>query len=143
MQGEPGAKARMRLEARRISSQHRQLDELFGLVVGALAEGRLRRAEARFRHFQDAMEAHFSLEDEVYFPALHGLRRGLTPALEELSQEHARFRSELVRIADTFSRQDPDDCACQLDDLTKRIADHETREESLIAPFRRRFPERS
>jgi hypothetical protein len=128
---QPGLPLRVAIENRRISSQHRQLDEIYALVVVALTDGELPDARLAFRRFRDAWEAHTRLEDEFYFPALHGLRPELEPRLAALSDEHAGFRTDLGALERRFERDDRGAIATALDAFVASITEHERREEAL------------
>jgi hypothetical protein len=130
---QPGLHLRAAIEHRRISSQHRQLDEIYSLVVTALHGDDLPAARVAFQRFRDAWEAHTSLEDSFYFPALHGLRPGLAPRLDGLVEEHAGFRRELDALEHHFARDDRAAIAVALDAFVGYVADHERREEALAA----------
>ncbi|MBW2240663.1 MAG: hemerythrin domain-containing protein [Deltaproteobacteria bacterium] len=132
---EPGTHKRMSREARRISSQHRKLDTLYGLVVDALGHGRLPEGRSAFQRFHDALEAHFSLEDELYFPALHGLRSDLGDELARLSGEHEALRRALDEVENAFRGAHLGDCERLLDHVATAIADHEEQEEQLLRHF--------
>ena len=67
-----GLDMRMRREALRVASQRHQLDQFHEVFESALARGDAASAKQSFARFADALEAHFKLEEEVYFPALHG-----------------------------------------------------------------------
>lgn len=133
---QPGLEKRMGREARRISSQHQQLDALFGLVEGALERGDAREAEASLTRFGDALEAHFSLEDSLYFPALHGMRPEFGAELDALSREHVELLRELEAVQRRLRDGVSGDCAANLDAFAERIARHESVEEELITRIR-------
>lgn len=133
---EPGTLRRMSREAKRISSQHRKLDTLYALVVDALGQGQLPDGRAAFQRFHDALDAHFSLEDELYFPALHGLRSDLGDDLARLSREHEALRRALAEVENAFTGAHLGDCEKLLDRVATAIADHEEQEEHLLAYFR-------
>ncbi len=133
---QPGAHKRMSLEARRISSQHRKLNMLHRVVVDAINRARPAECITAFKRFREALDSHFSLEDELYFPALHGLRRDLSATLERLSQEHAALRSRLAELEAAFVEARLDECARLLDTVGAAIADHESREEQVLRAFR-------
>lgn len=134
---QPGLEKRMGSEARRISSQHRQLDELYALVADAVGRGDAAEAHRGFVRFGDALEAHFSLEDGLYFPALHGMRRDLEAELEALSREHAEFRAQLAELGRLLEAGDLARCDGQLDRFVVALARHEGREEQLLERIRR------
>jgi hemerythrin-like domain-containing protein len=130
---QPGLKKRLGQEARRISSQHEQLDSLFGLVADAVDREERVQARDAFVRFQDALDAHFSLEESMYFPALHGLRPALSAELRELVREHGVLREVLFRVGRLLGDSVPlPECARELDRLADQLADHESREELLV-----------
>jgi hypothetical protein len=122
-----GLRFRLRRAVRRMAEQHRHMQEVARAVEGALTEpgdGLLAEALGRYRQ---ALEAHFALEDEVFFPALHGLYPEEVGELESLSREHADFRAALARL-------DPARAASLGDDfraLTATLREHEAREERI------------
>jgi hypothetical protein len=130
---QPGLPLRVAIEHRRISSQHRQLDEIYSLVVAALNGHELPAARLAFQRFRDAWEAHTSLEDDFYFPALHGMRPELAPRLDALADEHAGFRRDLDALERHFARDDRAAIGAALDAFITTITDHERREEALAA----------
>jgi hypothetical protein len=128
----PGLSWRVGKESERISSQHRQLDDHFRLVLEALSRGDLASAERRFLRFADALDAHLSLEDNFYFPALRGLAPALLGELESLASEHGEIRDEVARVMPLFDEARPDTCVHELERLAARMAEHERREERLL-----------
>ena len=128
---QPGLKLRVSAEGRRISSQHRQLDAIFARVEAALERGAERDARDALERFRDAWDAHTSLEDGFYFPALRGLRPELGPRLDALSAEHERFREAIEHVEAVFG-----DAEARADSLARFVTDiseHERREEVLLA----------
>jgi hypothetical protein len=130
---QPGLRLRLNGEVRRISSQHRQLDALFALVVEALESGSAASTRETLRSFRDAFEAHTDLEDRLYFPALHGLRAELTATLDRLTAEHRSFRGSFERLEAYLDASDLAGLGAQLETFAEELADHETREEALLA----------
>ncbi len=134
---QPGLRPRMGREARRISSQHRQLDTLFELLQGALIRRAAEDARASFTRFCDALDAHFSLEDGFYFPAVHGMHPQLQAQLSALSEEHAGFRAELEALGPVLEGGAFEDAGRRLEALAERLAAHEEREEALVGRLQR------
>lgn len=133
-----GLSRRLAIEARRISSQHRQLDELYGLLLGALDHEPLASVRRGFERFRDALEAHFAMEDDVHFPAFHGLRPELEGRLTELVEEHKVMRKGLDEVQSHFRDGDLENGAKALDALVVRLARHEEVEEQLIGGLAKR-----
>jgi len=130
---EPGLTLRMQRERRVISSQHRQLDDFYVRLAAALDAREAPAAQAAFRRFSDALEAHLALEDGLYFPALRGLRPTLEPDLEALSDEHHALRERLVGLARLVEAGHCEACLRPLEQLAGDLAEHEGREEGLLA----------
>ncbi len=128
-----GLRMRMRGEERRISSQHRQLDDLFARVLGSVRAGGPRKAVGDFLLFQTALEAHMSVEEEIYFPALHGLRNDVGVELAELVSEHEVIRSFLPRVRRELDANDGEPALRALGELADRVNRHEDQEETLLA----------
>lgn len=132
-EGQPGLERRMGREARRISSQHRQLDELYGMVADALELADAEAARLAFQRFADALDAHFSLEDGLYFPALHGLRPELGGPLADLARQHGELRQDVAAVRNHLEQGDLEGAAAALDRLVPALARHEGVEERLLA----------
>ncbi len=128
-----GLRLRMRGEERRISSQHRQLGDLFERALDSVETLGPRKAVGDFLLFQTALEAHMSVEEDIYFPALHGLRNDLKDELVALVEEHKDIRIALNNVKYLMSQSVAHDAEMALIELANRIEDHEEKEESLLA----------
>jgi len=129
-----GTRARLRRETNRISAQHRALNMLYQEIIKALgAESDVRLPFLRFR---DALEAHFDLEDRVFFPAIRGLRQHLSEPVADLGREHEEIRSSLQQLEDRLATQGPIAWSQDLERLADAVSGHEAREEQLLEPFR-------
>jgi hemerythrin-like domain-containing protein len=123
----------MRGEERRISSQHKQLGDLFERVMASLEGGGPRLAVGDFLLFATALEAHLSVEEEIYFPALHGLRNDVGSELVVLVEEHQLIREALPQVRQQLATDDREAARIALDTLANQIERHEHDEESLLA----------
>ena len=139
---QPGLALRVQRGSRVISAQHRQLDVLYLQVSTALHGGESERARAAFTRFSDALEAHLALEDGLYFPALRGLRPGLAGDLEGLCDEHQQLRETLARVAHSIESDACETCARLLHQFAGDLAEHEGREEGLLASIQKGGQER-
>jgi len=129
---EPGFALRLRREAQRVASQHAQLDLFQGVVQDALQRGDLAEAERTLARFCEALDAHFSLEEEFYFPAVHSHDSELGAQLSELALEHESLRTGCSEATFALSRGDAAACEAMLDALLPRLDAHERREEALL-----------
>jgi len=122
---------RLRLvhEARRLAGQHGYLDALASATRRAIERDAGAETREALIGFRGALESHFALEEQLHFPALHGLRPELAGDLAELSREHAEFRAALDRI-----EHHPGGAArtAALDTFSASLRLHEDREERLF-----------
>ncbi len=130
---EPGLALRMQRETRVISAQHRQLDDFYVRVAAAIDADAPEAARAAFTRFADALEAHLALEDGLYFPALRGLRPALARDLDTFCEEHQRLRASVAGVARLLEHGACAACARPFERLAGDLAEHEGREEGLLA----------
>ena len=129
---QPGLRLRLRGEAKRLSTQHEQLDTFFEMVASALERGSLNGARVSFVRFCDALEAHISVEDRVFFPALRGLRPDLTEKLTGLVEEHTSVRLELDQLRDLLAAGSAETFSKRVEQLGSFLGEHERREDLLL-----------
>ena len=134
---QPGLALRMQREIRVIAAQHRQLDAFYARVAAAVHGDEPDEARTAFARFADALEAHFALEDGLYFPALCGLRPSFARHLESLSDEHQQIRERLAGVARLVEAGVCAECARPLEGLAGDIAAHEGREEELLGSIQK------
>ena len=128
-----GLRMRMRGEERRISSQHKQLGDLFDRILASVDGGGPRVALGEFLLFSTALEAHMAVEEDIYFPALYGLRNDVGEELAGLVAEHVRIRGELPIVQKRLKGGSEAHARRALDDLAKLVDRHEKQEENLLA----------
>ncbi len=128
-----GLRLRMRGEERRIASQHDQLDELCAAVSTRIDREGALASLGSFLRLVAALDAHMTLEEEIYFPALHGLRAGIGAELESLIAGHRSLRSDAAEIRKMLWSDERQNARFAIDRLAKSISKHELREEALIA----------
>jgi len=131
-QREPGLEHRVQRQTRRIFSQHRQLDEMYELLLRKVDRGIAEPVREVFRSFEQALDAHFHLEEEHTFPAVRGLHPKLDAALASLVREHGAFRRDLETLRSLLDRGELGAFGDPLDALALRLAEHEGREEQLL-----------
>jgi hypothetical protein len=128
-----GLRMRMRGEERRISSQHKQLGDLFERVLDSVESGGPRTAIGDLLLFSTALEAHMAVEEDIYFPALHGMRNDVGEELVGLVAQHNLIRGQLTEVREQLKTGDDDGGRQALDDLANFVGRHEHEEEDLIA----------
>jgi len=132
-QTEPGLRLRMNRVLRQIEAQHRHLGPIYQALGEALARGVAEPARSAFQRYHEAIDAHFELEEQFFYPALHGLHPEITAGLEELGRDHRRFLEQARRIEALLLDGDIAHGSQQLDVFADELREHEAREERLVA----------
>jgi hemerythrin-like domain-containing protein len=130
---EAGLRMRMRGEERRITSQHEKLDVFCREVYTRIDKDGAQLAINDFLLFSAALDAHMTVEEDIYFPALHGLRPDIGDELAGLVAEHDELRVGLDEVRRALKRDDGPQARVALDQLARRVSAHEIAEEDLIA----------
>jgi hypothetical protein len=128
-----GLRLRMRGEERRIESQHQSLDRFCGEVFVRIEKDGAAGAINDYLLFTAALDAHMTVEEDIYFPAFHGLRPDVGDELTALVAEHADLRVAMDDVKQALKRNDASAARLCLDVLARAISDHEKIEEKLIA----------
>ncbi|MBJ20137.1 MAG: hypothetical protein CL933_12060 [Deltaproteobacteria bacterium] len=128
-----GIRLRMRGEERRITVQHERLDGLCREVYIQIEKHGPGRIVGDYLLFMAVLEAHMKIEEEIYFPALHGLRADAGSELEDLIVEHLVLGEEALEVRDLLKANDRAGARVMLDRFARRLARHEAAEEDLIA----------
>lgn len=134
---QPGLRLRLRRASREIGLQHERLREIRAGLDEALAQDDRRRLRERMAQYRDALLAHFSLEDEVFFPALHGLYPERYSELEALSQDHDALTLSVVSLSEGVSHARASQWQAEFYELRRALALHEGREEALVRELAR------
>ena len=129
---QPGLRLRMANEAYRISSQHRQLGVFFEMVMSAMRRSSLHGARIAYLRFRDALEAHVTLEDQMFFPALSRLNPRFRVELADLVDEHEAFRVMLDELQDLLARGDGPGFQRAFERFAESFSEHEVREERIV-----------
>jgi iron-sulfur cluster repair protein YtfE (RIC family) len=127
-----GLRYRLRRASRQIAEQHKHMRELGVELEQALKEQLPDKLKDVLQRFRGAMDAHFALEDGVFFPALHGLHPEQRNELEELSRQHQNFGVELERLRQSLEEDSLERFAAGFYELVKGLAMHEQREEKMV-----------
>ena len=130
---QPGLGKRLQFETVRISSQHEKLNQLYGDLRRELERGARHNAIVCFGRMRDSLEAHFEVEDQVYFPAVHGFMPKHSELLTRLSSDHEAFRNDLHEIAGLLEAHEMTETGRLLEGLVARLLAHEESEDALMA----------
>ena len=129
---EPGLRKRLARQGTGIASQHRQLDLFVREVSRALRLCQWRDCETAVFRLQGALNAHFAVEEQVVFPALHGLHSELADKLLALERDHERLREDVDRLALAIVTSDITTARRALEEFDAALNAHERSEERIL-----------
>ena len=127
-----GLRYRVRRAARQIAEQHENLERIAQELDGAIGEGGAPRLKDLMLRYSGALDAHFSLEDGVFFPALHGLDPERRTELEVLSREHRDFEAQITGLHGILEAADLPAFGRGFRALIAAMIRHEAQEEKLF-----------
>jgi hypothetical protein len=128
-----GLRLRMRGEEHRTASQHEQLNELCREALIQIDQYGASGAINDFLLFMTALDAHMTVEEDIFFLALHGLCGDASEELTVLVAEHNEFRRDLDEIRILLKAKNRVAARLALGRLARQISKHERAEEDLIA----------
>ncbi len=124
---------KLRKASRRIASQHHKLESFYSVVSNALAKGEENEADAGLTSFINALDAHFTLEDREWFPALAKIGSTLRRETSELAAEHQKFRHDLDQVRKRLRMKEFEAAIACFDQFLYELARHDDREERMLA----------
>lgn len=114
---------------------HQHCDDLFVAAENAVRAGEWMNAAYNLSAFLAAMEAHFSSEEEMLFPAFEtasGMRMGPTQVMRH---EHEQMRELFKQLREAISDRDAAAYAGAADTLLVMMQQHNMKEENILYPM--------
>jgi len=121
-----------RSAAKKIATQHRLIDSLVRNLEGALANGVVAEAENRVQRLIHAIEAHFTLEEDHYFPRAEAERPELADEVRALRAEHVALARGLEQTAQHIDDGAVDAARATFRDFLEMLVQHEREELALL-----------
>lgn len=112
---------------------HSELDRLVDALLAALGSSSAAAARAALEELREAMHAHFSVEEDVYFPLVERLSPRHAPEVRRAATAHDLVRSGLDEIQTRLGSGDLAAARSILLGLLAEFRRHEEREANLIA----------
>ena len=117
------------------TQDHRDCDALWAEVEAAVERGDGDAARSAWIAFDKALRAHFSMEEDVLFPAFEmatGMSGGPTAVMRV---EHDQMRAVLDQMAADAADGDFESVADNGDTLLMLIQQHNVKEENILYPM--------
>ncbi len=118
-----------------MSHDHRECDELFAQAENAASKGDWDTAKSALQAFVDAVEAHFSAEENTLFPRFESASGMTGGPTQMMRHEHVEMRRSFEAMKDALERQDKDDFAGEGETLLIMMQQHNMKEENILYPM--------
>ena len=118
-----------------MTEDHRRCDGLFADIERGLVKGEQSAGTARLDSFIAAMEQHFTMEEEVLFPAFEeqtGMSMGPTAVMRH---EHAQMRQLFGQMREALAQGDADSYLGIAETLLMLMQQHNIKEEQVLYPM--------
>lgn len=118
-----------------MTEDHRRCDELFAQAEAAAAQGDLSACQSCLSAFTRALLHHFSMEEQILFPAFEektGMRMGPTRVM---LMEHEQMRGLLGELSAALAAGDPEEYLGQAETLMILMQQHNMKEEQMLYPM--------
>lgn len=121
-----------------MSGDHKQCDELFVVAERGVADGRWADADAAYALFQQAMEQHFAMEEEVLFPAFETAAGSSMGPTQVMRVEHRQMRELLQQMQQAAAARQVDEFLGASETLLILMQQHNMKEEQILYPMSER-----
>jgi hypothetical protein len=121
----------------KVSSEHRRLEEMFEDLRAALrpqegATGPGPVAAEILEKMREEVEAHFEVEERLYYPSIWALRPERRAPLAALLERHSRFLAQLEQVAGALQSGALPDAAALFETFSSEFGLHEEAEETIL-----------
>ena len=114
---------------------HKHCDELFADAESACGRGDWEAGAKLFALLHDQLEAHFSSEEELLFPAFEAATGMTTGPTEVMRGEHRQMRDLLGQMSSGLAERDGDAFSGAAETLLILMQQHNMKEENILYPM--------
>ncbi len=118
-----------------MEKDHKRCDEFFADAEQAVSEKDWERAEEEFHRFYQAINHHFSMEEEELFPALETAAGGPMGPTQVMRMEHEQMRGLFAEMEQALSGRDADAFLGAAETLLILMQQHNAKEEQIVYPL--------
>ena len=118
-----------------LHEHHKHCDDLFASAESAAHDGDWSACAGAFARFRDELEAHFSTEEQVLFPAFEGATGMSGGPTQMMRYEHAQMRELITQMAAALEQRNKDAFAGESETLLILMQQHNMKEENILYPM--------
>lgn len=89
-----------------MTHDHRECDDAFAKLEGAVADGDWQLASSLYLPFFNAFERHFKMEEEILFPAFEEKTGSSEGPTQVMRMEHAQIRRVMFQMEEAIKQQE-------------------------------------
>ena len=115
-----------------MGADHARCDALLEQLEARASAGKWVQAETDFRRFEQLIERHFGMEENILFPAFEQATLNSTGPTSVMRMEHGHIRGIISRMASAVQQRDTDDLFGHADTLRIMVQQHNLKEESIL-----------
>lgn len=115
-----------------MASDHHRCDALFAAVEAHINERQWEQAELALQHFQQALEQHLGMEEEILFPAFEQATGSTDGPIGVLRSEHSYMRAITDRMRRAVWKKDIGGFFDHGDTLRIIMGQHNQKEETIL-----------
>ena len=115
-----------------MAQDHRDCDLLFAKAENTAADGDWETATQAFNEFNQAMERHLGIEEQILFPAFEEETGILTGPTEMMRMEHDQMRALFTEMKDAVEQKDSDEYLGVSETLLILMQQHNMKEEQIL-----------
>jgi len=125
----------MSLPSQILPQHHKHCDDLFIAAEASAEQGDWPVVATSFHRFREQMEAHFSAEENLLFPAFESATGMTGGPTEMMRYEHGQMRGLLEQLATATAAHDKDAYAGVAETLLMLMQQHNMKEENILYPM--------
>ncbi len=118
-----------------LKTDHHRCDGFFVEAEQQVADGNWHAAEGNFETFHQAMEHHFSMEENVLFPDFEEASGSTAGPSQVMRMEHEQIRELLSDMTQAMSEKDADAFLGAAETLLILMQQHNAKEEQILYPM--------
>jgi len=118
-----------------MTKDHRRCDEMMAVAEEAIDKNDWDKGKQLAQEFLDAMEHHFTMEEQVLFPTFEtqtGIVQGPTMIMRA---EHQQMRGLFMQMQDAMEKQNKEEFLDTTETLLIMMQQHNMKEEGMLYPM--------
>ena len=118
-----------------MSADHRRCDEIYAQAEQAVADKNWDSAATWHRQFIEAMQYHFTMEEEILFPRFEEVSGMTMGPTQMMRHEHQQMRQLFAQMDSALKGEQRDDYLGAAETLLIMMQQHNAKEEQILYPM--------